>query len=156
MQTINYGNDGTVQLYHNIPSKAGTDQFECGGRVPLTDLTQDEEGRYVASCPVADCGTTTWVPLNGDTDAQRLHAHARLADPTHPAQTLCDAIESVLVDVALSNGIPSVELGMEALKIIADRGDEPPDPDTQPTLYELKTRLARSASTSIVLEPPSQ
>lgn len=99
MQLIDYRDDETVRFYHTIPSKAGTPGFECGGRISLANLPLDRLGYYEASCPVDGCKATMKLPLRGDPDARKLHAHARLADPTHPATTLDAAITSVIADV---------------------------------------------------------
>lgn len=121
MQFINYS-DNTVQIYHTRPSLAGTGKFECGGRVDLSVFKVDERNPdvLVADCP-GGCGATTYVSVTGDTEAQRLHAHARLYNKEHPAKTLPEAIDSVLADVREKYGMPSVELAVQALELCDEK-----------------------------------
>lgn len=135
MQFLDY-TETHVRVYHNQIEYQGTPEFECGGLVALTDCQPaldpngNPTGYLLATCP--ECGATGCVPLTGGADAQRLHAHVRLADPTHPAGTLADAIESVLADVHALKGVPSVELGLEGIAAEASR-----DPEARPVLAEL-------------------
>lgn len=119
MQFIEF-TDTHVRVYHTRIEHQGTPRFECGGMVSLVScaVLLDEEGEptgyLLVPCPT--CDVTGCVPLTGGTDAQRLHAHVRLADPNHKAQTLPDAIASVLEDVGKRGGLPSLELAAEALR----------------------------------------
>lgn len=133
MQTIIDSDDGTVRLYHTRLDRAGTPAFECGGRVALTALGVDAQGALIAVCP-AGCDTVASVPLTGGADAQRLHAHVRLADPKYKASTLVEAIESVLRDVGERQGLPSLELALDGIAEASDALD----PARQPTLSAIK------------------
>lgn len=127
----------SVRVYHTRIEHQGTPEFECGGLVPLSEVVVSEQDANIGIVMCPGCGGGgACVPLTGDTDAQRLHAHVRLADPEHPAQTLADAIESVLADVVQQRGVPSVDLGVEGLD-----AESAPDPATRPLLASLASRL---------------
>lgn len=96
-QLLSYDDD-SVLTYHTVPSQTGTDGFEHAGRVQLADIA---DGRnpdiLVIACPVPGCGTTMYVPLTGDEDAQHLHARVRVARGR--ATDLVSATASVAADV---------------------------------------------------------
>lgn len=113
---INYDADGTVMVYHTVPSKAGTSDFEHKSRVVLADIPYskkqdgtDDPDMLLVTCPVPGCGTRVWVPLIGGEEDQRLHAKARQAkgqQPNYPA-----AVQSVIDDVKSRGGVPRLKSG---------------------------------------------
>ena len=119
MQFLSFTKD-SVRVYHTRKEFELTDKFECGGEAPLTGCTPvlDPQGNVtdylVVQCPA--CAMTGCAPLTGDTEAQRLHAHVRLANPKHPAKTLAAAIKSVVGDIAERGGHPSDALMAELSK----------------------------------------
>ncbi|HXI15571.1 MAG TPA: hypothetical protein VNM48_04305 [Chloroflexota bacterium] len=155
MQFIQHNDeDGTVLVYHTHSRLAGSDGFECFGRVKVADLGygQDPTTRVgedpnvlLVECP--KCGAPGSVSVFADGEAQRLHARKRLADPKHPAQTLSDAIESVLADVEKRNGVPSMELAIEGIEAM----DGKPDAKAQPALAGIKDALEQQASEAAAL-----
>jgi len=83
-QFLDFRDDGTCILYHTVPSRAGTAEFEHKERVHLDELEplvlpggRTVPDYLVVRCPVAGCGVTAVVPVTGNTEAQRLHAHQR-------------------------------------------------------------------------------
>jgi hypothetical protein len=139
MQITQYDNQNSRAYFHHTrPELSGTDQFECGGWVRLSGVEIVEPAPLAAGagvpvpyavivCPTG-CGATLAHPLIGGSDAQRLHAHVRLAASAHPAQALPDAIESVLAEVAERGGAPSLELALEAHDELARRGQRTTGP----------------------------
>lgn len=147
MQFINYGR-GTVQVYHTLKSKQGTDGFECGGIVNLTlvELSPDKKALSV-ECP-GGCGSVSYVPLAGDADAQRLHAHKRVVD--QKGLTLPAAIESVLRDNVASGYEPNVGLALEAITLLKEDGvpSEKISEEVYPQLKELADSLLQAVPLS--------
>lgn len=114
MQFLRYDDPaGEVEVYHTVPSQAGTSGFEHRGMVKLGALAYarrptgaEDPGVFVVPCPVPGCAALCWVPLTGDRDAQRFHAHARAArGPTG----LDAAIRSVIEDVEARGHRPRLD-----------------------------------------------
>lgn len=114
-QFINYDDNAKkVMVYHTVPSKAGTPDFEHKAMVSLTailsgkrlDGTENTDVLEV-DCPVPGCGTRSWVPLTGGEEAQRLHAKTRWA--RSPATTYAQAVQSVTDDVKARGGQPALD-----------------------------------------------
>ena len=123
---INYRTNATgnfaVMVYHTVPSKAGTPEFEHKSYVKVKDLKPAKKHRLDAKgitieeddpdvlevrCPVPGCGTTCWVPLLGGEEAQRLHAHHRAAKGLVKSREA--AVQSVIDDVRARGGVPRLD-----------------------------------------------
>lgn len=129
---------GRAYFYHTNPTKSGTSEFECGGWVNVTDARiptlQDGSDSLVLELHCPTCDAVLGHPVHGGSEAQRLHAHYRLASDDYPAKRLADAIESVLAEVAAQHGMVSWELVDEALATLKGKT---PDKKRYPTLAAL-------------------
>lgn len=114
-QVINYEDDGTVMVYHTIPSQQGTPDFEHKGRVVLADLVHgkkrdgtDDPDTLLVNCPVSGCRTHILVSLTGDEESQRLHAKVRFAKGQQ-ARYISESVQSVINDVRAKGGNPRLK-----------------------------------------------
>lgn len=127
-QLIDYRQDAEgdemVMVYHTVPSKAGTPDFEHKSYVRLKDLKPAKKRAFDAAkgimveaddpdmievrCPVPGCDVTCWVPLLGGEEAQRLHARHRAAkDKSKPYVE--DHVRDVVEEVRRKGGVPRLD-----------------------------------------------
>lgn len=115
---INYDGQRRVMVYHTVPSRAGTSDFEHKSMASLADVrngtrigfdgSEDDPDTLVVQCPVEGCGTTVYVPLAGDADAQEFHARVRQARGEF--RTLEEAREFVIARVRQQGYEPRIGL----------------------------------------------
>lgn len=110
MRPINYSVDGlSVTAYHAIRNLDGS-TTEHAAMVLLSSVgnAKNQDGTtnpdvLTLVCPL--CGATAYVPLTGDTEAQRLHSRVRVARGT-VTPYITAAVQSVVNDVVALGGVP--------------------------------------------------
>jgi hypothetical protein len=146
MEFLNYPGDGTVGVTHHSPT--------LGTHTLPVDLASLEVAKHnpdllVVKCPSKDCNATTYVPINGGTEAQLLHAQVAYAKGKH--KSIGKAIDAIAKDVEERGHHPYVKnahiqdkkTGASCVYYQPKNEPEPErtEPETQPDFVGIRSIL---------------